>query len=201
VLIAAVPPAVAVIPYTYHLDGNTSLSLVGSIAAYLSALLITPLVSISLLGTNFIEPMKLLTILVELIIVSLIVSRVMRLSSGLPSLEKHRGVAVNWGFFLVVYTIIGLNRDAFLGQHLILLRVSAIAFTSTFILTYLINSVAKLLGVSKPDHISLISLGTKKNYGMATAVCLTFFSARTAIPTVAAIAQFIYLTFTIKKMG
>jgi Kef-type K+ transport system membrane component KefB len=148
---------------------------------------------------------KLLTILAELIVAPLIVSRVLRLSRVLPALEKHRGIAVNWGFFLVVYTIIGLNRDAFLGQPLILVRVSAIAFTSTFILTYLINYVAKLLGVSKPDRLSLILLGTRKNYGMATAVCLTFFSARAAIPTAAAIAfaiaQFIWLTFTVKKMG
>jgi BASS family bile acid:Na+ symporter len=204
VLIAAVPPAVAVIPYTYHLDGNTSLSLVGSIAAYLSALLITPLLSISLLGTNFIEPSKLLIILTELIIAPLIVSRVIRLSRVLPALEKHRGIAVNWGFFVVVYTIIGLNRDAFLGQPLTLLRVSAIAFTSTFILTYLINYAAKLLGVGKPDRISLILLGTRKNYGMASAVCLAFFGARAAIPTAVAIAfaiaQFIWLTFTVKTM-
>jgi bile acid:Na+ symporter, BASS family len=205
VLIAAVPPAVAVIPYTYTLDGNTSLSLVGSIGAYLSALIITPLLSISLLGTNYIEPVKLAAILIELIIAPLIVSRLLRLSSVLPVLEKHRGVAVNWGFFLVVYVIIGLNQDAFLAQPLVLLRVSTIAFATTFILTYVINSVARLLGVSKPDRISLILLGTRKNYGMATAVCLTFFSARAAIPTAVAmafaIAQFIWLTFTVKKMN
>lgn len=205
VLIAAVPPAVAVIPYTYHLGGNTSLSLVGSIAAYLSALLITPLVSISLLGTNFIEPKKLGLILAELIIVPLIVSRGLRLSRVLPALEQHRGIAVNWGFFLVVYTIMGLNRDAFLGEPLTLVRVSAIAFTSTFVLTYLINYVSRRRGVSKPDRLSLILLGTRKNYGMATAVGLTFFGPRATIPTAVAIAfaiaQFIWLTFRVKKMG
>jgi len=204
VLIASVPPAVAVIPYTHHLGGNTSLSLIGSVAAYLSALLFTPLLSISLLGTNFVKPIKLLIILAELIIAPLIVSRILRLSSLLPALEKHRGIAVNWGFFLVVYTIIGLNRDAFLGQPLTLLRVSAIAFTTTFILAYLINYVAKLLGVSKPDRLSLILLGTRKNYGLAAAVSLTFFGSRAAIPTAVAmafaIAQFIFLTFTVKKM-
>jgi predicted Na+-dependent transporter len=64
--------------------------------------------------------------------------------------------------------------------------------------------VAKLLGVSKPDRLSLILLGTRKNYGLAAAVSLTFFGSRAAIPTAVAmafaIAQFIYLTFTVKKM-
>jgi BASS family bile acid:Na+ symporter len=205
VLIASVPPAVAVVPYTYHLGGNTSLSLVGSVAAYFSALIVTPLFSISFLGTSFIEPVKLMVILGELIVAPLIFSRIIRLSKVLPALEKHRGIAVNWGFFIVVYTIIGLNRDAFLGQPLTLLRVSVIAFASTFILAYLINYVAKAFGMSKPDRLSLILLGTRKNYGLAAAVSLTFFGSRAAVPTAVAmafaIAQFIWLTFTVKKMG
>lgn len=91
-------PAVAVIPHTCDLGGKISLSLVGSIAAYLSASLITALLSISLLRTNFIGRVKLLTILAELIIAQFITSRILRLLRVLPALEKHRGIAVNWCF-------------------------------------------------------------------------------------------------------
>ena len=204
VLIAAVPPAVAVIPYTYRLGGNTSFSLIGSVAAYLSALVITPLISISFLGVNFIEPTKLLITMTQLILAPLVLSRILRMTGIVPLLEKYRGIVVNWGFFIVVYIIIGLNRDTFLGEPLTLLRVSAIGFITSFVFTYIINYGGRFFGVSKADRISLILLGTRKNYGLAAAVSLAFFSPRVAMPTAVAMAfailQFIWLNFTVKNM-
>ena len=61
--------------------------------------------------------------------------------------EGWRGPVVNWGFFLVIYTIVGLNRDAFLEEPGTLLLVCAIAFASTFVLAEVINRVSRLLGV------------------------------------------------------
>ena len=72
VLIAAVPPGVAVIPFTFFLNGNSLFSLVGTIGAYLGALIITPLFALGFLGTAFIHPVKLFIILVELILLPLI---------------------------------------------------------------------------------------------------------------------------------
>jgi BASS family bile acid:Na+ symporter len=43
VLIAAVPPAVAVIPFTAILDGDVVYTLAGTVASYLAALFIMPL--------------------------------------------------------------------------------------------------------------------------------------------------------------
>jgi len=204
VLVAAVPAAVGVIPFSYHLSGNTNLSLVGTAATYLAALVITPLISMLLLGVNLIDPVRLLIILAELIIGPFILSRILRRTGIATTLERFRGAIVNWGFFLVIYTVIGLNRDVFLGEPATLLRLSIVAFASTFILAYLINRVSKLLNVDKPDRISLALLGTRKNYGLAAAVALTFFNSRVAAPTAVASAfaviHFIWLTFRVKKM-
>ncbi len=204
VLIAAVPPAVAVIPYTYHLGGNIRLSLVGTVAAFLAALMLTPLISILFLGTSYIEPVRLLINLGELIIAPLIISRILRQTGIAKSLEKHRGPIVNWGFFIIIYTIIGLNRDTFIGEPFTLFLVSIVAFASSFLLTYLINLVFRYFGFDKADRISFILLGTRKNYGLAAAIALQFFSARTAMPTAVAmtfaIFQFIWLTFWVKKI-
>ena len=53
VLIAAVPPAVAVIPFTAILEGNVSSTLSGTVASYLAALLIMPLMFWIFIGTGF----------------------------------------------------------------------------------------------------------------------------------------------------
>jgi BASS family bile acid:Na+ symporter len=50
VIIAAVPPAVAVIPFTFFLNGDEKHSLLGTIGAYLGALIIMPLVALTFLG-------------------------------------------------------------------------------------------------------------------------------------------------------
>jgi BASS family bile acid:Na+ symporter len=204
VLVAAVPPAVAVIPYTYHLGGNTRLSLVGTVSAFLAALVLTPMISILFLGTSYIAPVRLLVNLGELIVAPLIISQVLRKTGIAGKIEKYRGLAVNWGFFIIVYIIIGLNRETFTSEPLTLVLVSVVAFISTFLLTYFIDLVFKYFGFDKADRISFILLGTRKNYGLAAAIALEFFSPRTAMPTAVAMAfailLFIWLTFSVKKM-
>lgn len=205
VLVAAVPPAVAVIPFTYHLGGNINYSLVGSVAAHLMAFVMAPFICTLLLGTNLLQPQQLLISLAELIAAPFVVSRVLRLTRIVPWLEKYRGTIVNWGFFLVIYTIIGLNRGAFLEQPAALLGLSTVGFACTFVIAYVINRIARVLGVAKPNRISLAVLGAWKNYGLAGAIALTFFSSKAAMPaavtTAFAILNFIWLTFWTKKSG
>lgn len=204
VILAAVPPAVAVIPFTYRLDGDIEFSLVGTVASYLAAIFITPLIAISFVGTSLIPPGRLLLTLGELIAIPFGVAYLLRRTGLASRLEKYRGTIINWGFFVVVYTIVGLNQDAFLTQPLTLLPIALIAFVSTFGLGYLVDRLARFLGRDKPNRISLIFLVTRKNYGMAAAIALALFGPRGAIPaavaTVFAVSHFIWLNFWVKRM-
>jgi BASS family bile acid:Na+ symporter len=204
VIMAAVPPAVSVIPFTYRLEGDVDFSLIGTVASYLAALFITPLISIVFVGTSLIPPGRLLMALGELIAIPFGVAYLLRRTGVASRLEKYRGTIINWGFFVVVYTIVGLNQGAFLAQPLTLLPMALIAFVSTFVLGYLIDRLARFLSRDKPSRISLIFLGTRKNYGMVAAIALALFSPRGAIPaavtTVLAVVHFIWLTFWVKRM-
>jgi BASS family bile acid:Na+ symporter len=194
VILAAVPPAVAVIPFTGFLDGNLEFSLLGSLGAYLGALIITPLVTLGLLGTAFIDPVKLVIIVVELIIVPLIASRVLLWTGASGRLAPVKGTAVNWCFFLVVYTIVGLNRAIFLRSPLSLVPVALIAVASTFLLGFAIERVALWRGVPHETATSLVMLGTLKNYGLAAGVALALVGGRTAVPaTVASVFLIVYI--------
>jgi len=194
VILAAVPPAVAVIPFTGFLEGNVTFSLIASLGAYLGALIITPLIALSFLGTSFIEPIKLLTIMVELIILPLILSRILLWTRANVWIDPIKGAITNWSFFIVVYTVVGLNREVFVSQPLSLLPVVAIAISSTFLLGWIIESVGHLFHIDSKMLSSLVLLGTLKNYGLAAGLSLALFSKQTALPaTVSTIFLIIYI--------
>jgi BASS family bile acid:Na+ symporter len=194
VIIAAVPPAVAIIPFTGFLNGNSTFSLIGSIGGYLGALIITPLLVLGLLGTGSVEPVKLFTIMVELIMVPLVLSRILVLTGVAAKIEPLRGTITNWSFFVVSYTIVGLNRAVFLGHPLSLIPVALVALGSTFLLGLVIEKVGDLFRIDKETLTSLILLGTLKNYGVAGGLALALFSKQTAVPaTVSVIFMIIYI--------
>jgi BASS family bile acid:Na+ symporter len=188
VIVAAVPPAIAVIPFTGFLNGNTAFSLIGSVGGYLGALVITPLMAGGFFGTAFIDPAKLVAIMVELIILPLIISRILLWSRTAKRIEPVKGTIINWSFFVVVYTVVGLNRDVFLGRPLSLLPVVAIAAASTFLLGWIIERVGLFFRIDSDIVTSLVLLGTLKNYGLAAGLSLALFSEQTAVPaTVSAV--------------
>jgi len=203
VIVAAVPPAVAVVPFSYMLGGNTVFSLTGLIATYLAALVLTPAIMVLFLDVGFFNPIKLLSILGQLIVIPLVVSRILLFTGLTRNINKWRGTVVNWSFFVVVFTIIGLNRQVFFGNFDVLLKITIIAIAISFILGYAIELIAKVLHVDQATNVSLILMGTKKNYGLASVIALTLLSERAAIPgticLVFAILHTVWLSFHFKK--
>ena len=194
VIIAAVPPAVAVIPFTFFLKGDGPFSLVATIGAYLGALIIMPLIALGFLGLGLIDPFKLIVIMIELIIAPLIVSRLLMRIGMNPRLESVKGAITNWSFFLITYTIVGLNRELILHQPLSLLPVAFIAVTSTFFLGWAIERIGNIFRIPKNKLISLVLLGTLKNYGLAGGLALALFSKQTSVPaTVSTVFMTVYI--------
>jgi BASS family bile acid:Na+ symporter len=205
IMLGAVPAAVAVIPFTYNLEGDVDYSLIGTVATYLTALAMIPTISIFFLGVSIIQPEQLLIAMGQLIAIPLGLSQILRRTGIAQKLDKYRGSIVNWSFFVVVYAIVGLNRNAFLQEPLTLLRISVVAFLTTFVLSTIIGRVARSIDKDKANRISLILLGTRKNYGLAAAIALTIFSPRAAMPAAVAmvfsIGHFIWLTFRVRQIS
>ncbi|MBN1152555.1 MAG: hypothetical protein JXA58_05025 [Dehalococcoidia bacterium] len=202
VLIAAVPPAVAVIPFTYKLGGDVPFTLVGSVAGHLAAFVLTPLITVLVLGSSLVEPRQLVLALLQLIAIPFVVSRVVRMSSRVVTwLDRYRGTLINWGFFVVVYTIIGLNRAAFFGFSPELLAVLLVSALCTFGIAFSTYGVSRLIGVPASTRVSYTIMAAWKNYGLAGAIALLYFGEAAALPaavtTAFAIANFIVLSTTI----
>jgi bile acid:Na+ symporter, BASS family len=183
VLIAAVPPAVAVIPFTGILKGNESFTLFSTIGAYLVALMILPLMAFFFLSIKSIDPMRLMVITGELILLPILISRVLLFKGWHKPIAPFKGPITDWSFFLIIYTIVGLNRQIIMGNPTLILPVATIAFLSIFVLGYLIDTAGRLLRVERKTLISLTLLGTLKNYGLSGGLSLIFFSKEASLPS------------------
>jgi BASS family bile acid:Na+ symporter len=183
VLIAAVPPAVAVIPFTAILEGNVSATLSGTVASYLAALLIMPLMFWIFIGTGFDDPYKLVRIMLLLIVLPLVLSRMIIYFNWQDRLAPVRGSLTNWGFFIVLYSIIGVNRDLIFSQPLTIIPVAGIAFATTFILGWIIQKIGVLFNVDKENIVSLVLQGTLKNQGISGGLAIALFAKEAAVPS------------------
>ncbi len=194
VIMTAVPPAVAVIPFSVILNGNQTLALIGTLGCYLAALILTPLIANGFLGSSFGDPAKIMTIMFELILLPLVLSRVLIRFGWVKRLEPWRGAITNWSFFLIVYTIIGLNRQLFFERPGTLVLPGLIALASTFLLGWLIEKVGRVWGADPQTVTTMVLLGTQKNTGLAAGLALTLFSEKTAVPaTITTIFMLVYM--------
>src|SRR5512145_3003207 len=132
VLIAAVPPAVAVIPFTAILEGNVSYTLSGTVASYLAALVVMPLTFWVFLGSGFTDFSKLVQIMILLIVLPLILSRIILYFRLQNRIAPVHGLLTNWGFFIVLYSMIGVNRDLMFNQPLLIAPLALVAVATTF---------------------------------------------------------------------
>ncbi len=199
ILLAAVPPAVAVIPFSGFLNGNGTLSFIGTVGAYLGGLVIMPLIAIGLHSSAALDPLQLLMVTLELIVLPLCVSRILIREGWRERIAPYRGNVTNWSFFVVLYTLIGLNRNTILGQPSILLPIVAVSVLTMFILGFLIDWIGSRFHLQRETRMSLVLLGTLKNQGLAGGIALTMFSQEAALPaavsTMVMIAYIIWLDF------
>ena len=203
VVLATVPPAVGVVPFSYILGGNTLFSLIGLTAAYLSALFIMPAIMALFLGTGYFDPLRLLIILGQLVLLPIILSRILLAINLVERIRPWRGTITNWSFFIVLFTIVGLNREAFFSDFDTLLRIIVIAVIISFILGFILDLSTRALRVNRETSISMILMGTTKNYGLASGILLTLFGERAALPasvcTVFAVLHVVWLGFRFRK--
>lgn len=203
IVLAAVPPAVAVIPFTNFLGGDPDFSLVGFIACYLGAFIITPLTLTVFLGSQPGFQARIITLLVELIVLPFILSRLLVRFKVDDAIKPFKGTLINWSFFIVIYAIVGLNRMVFVRDPFSLTPLLVIVVLVTFIMGFLVENISDRLGVDAKTIMSLVLLGTSKNSGFAAGITIALFSAESTVPsTVTTVLMLLYVIYLdLRKRG
>lgn len=174
VVMAAVPPAVAVLPLTKLLDGDSTLSLYSEVLCYLASLILMPGIIFVFTSRTGVSLWYISEIVLLLILLPAIASRFIR-GRRLDTVPP-----INLGFFLVTYTVVGLNSQALFGADTS--SVALIAVARTFVIGAVVYLCARLVGVEMQKRISYTLFASFKNLGMAAAVSLVLFGPKAGIP-------------------
>jgi BASS family bile acid:Na+ symporter len=183
VIMAAVPPAVAVVPVTKILRGNVQQTIISLSFLYLTSLILTPLILFIFLGEQ-VTIWKMLETVIEFIVLPLILSRLVR---RLQFSSTQDTIIVNVCFFLVMFGIVGLNRMA-LGQDGYLL-----GLLTVFIMIRTIGTALTVFIIGdkrKADRKILVPLAlfaSFKNDGLGLLIASTILPPIASVPFIIAI--------------
>jgi BASS family bile acid:Na+ symporter len=184
ILLAAVPSAIAVIPFTYMLKGDMQISLVSSTFLYVVALAITPLMTLVFVGTA-ISPITILWYVAVLIFLPMALSRGV---NKIPLSGQSRTILINIFFFVLTFTVTGANRNAFFADGLLVMSLLLVAVIRTFVLGTVVEVIARKLKVDRKERIPMVLFATYKNTGMAAALAVALIGSEAAIPATICIA-------------
>jgi BASS family bile acid:Na+ symporter len=196
VVIVAAPPGVAIIPFSYILKGKVEYAIVAVTGAFISSIFIAPLLVKIFANSEGIKPFNLFITMVQLVVIPLVIGQVLRHKSVFPFIQVIRGKVVDWGFALLIFVAVGVNRQVFFSNPTVLMLVVITIILITFGLGTVYDIIAKKLGVSPPIRITQNMLTTIKSSGFSVFTALTLFGQEAAIPSaVLAIMVLVYLIY------
>jgi BASS family bile acid:Na+ symporter len=179
VVMAAVPCAIAVIPFTRLLKGDVPLSTSGFVVGYLFSLIITPAI-IWLFFRQAINLYELLEKIFQLVILPIFFSRIIRFIK--IDFSNNETKLTNIFFFFTTFGFVGINRETLVNEIFSLKEVMLVLFLRTFVLVFIIYFLLQKLKVEKKYAISLTVFTGYKNLGYAALLSLTFFGREAALP-------------------
>jgi len=181
IVMAAIPPAVAVIPFTSILKGDLDLSVGSSAFLYVLSLILAPIIVIMFIGKD-IDVLKLLEELILMIILPLIISRVLLHFNVNEKMGGSKDILINLGFFILIFTVVGVNRSAFQNDLSIMIPIAFICFMRTFVAGVVVYYLSKFARVDDRTRINYLLFGSFKNLGLTIIIALTLFGGEAAVP-------------------
>jgi BASS family bile acid:Na+ symporter len=193
VALAAIPPAVYIVPLTYLLKGDVKTALGGELISYILALAMAPLITLAFLGQG-VGILEIAGLLLLLIITPLLVSHALkRLPDSFFSRSKP---AVNLSLALVIYAVIGINQKALFSDFTVLLPLLFIVFFRSFGLGSIVYCVSRRLCASRESAITYTLFASYKSVGMAAVFALVLSGTAAGLPAgLAAIFEVSFLLF------
>jgi bile acid:Na+ symporter, BASS family len=196
VLIAAAPPAIAIIPLSNLFKADAISSIAGLAGAYLGALLIAPLIVLGFVKDIPLSYWGLLLLVVELILLPLVVSRIAVEKEWDKIIEPYEGIIIDICFFIVFYTITASNKDILVDWSSDLSSIAIIAFLIIFLVALAIVKAGGFFHTAENKITSLLLLGTMKNYALAGGIGLIIFDRKAALSAlIFAAVNFIYVNW------
>ncbi len=192
ILVAAVPSAISVIPFTFIMKGDLEPTVVSTTLLYIAALAFTPLLTFLFLG-EAVEVMVLVTYIGILLLLPLAISRPL---SKLEIDPRDRTVMINIALFVLFVAIAGPNRDIFFNDWRLLAALLAAAFVRIFGIGLLWDRYLRRKKVERGRRVPEVMFSSHKNTGLAATLAITLLGPEAAVPaTVCAVVDIAWLIF------
>ncbi len=180
VLMAAVPPAIAVVPITSILKGDTRWSLISLALLYVLGLGLVP--AITLVFTNQAAPFEELVLQTVLLIgVPLVASRFLR---GWSRVADFRGSAVSISFFFLIVAIAGSTRAPLLAHPELIASLAVLSFARTFLLGGVVFTLTRALRVPWAERVAVTAFSSFKNLGLTVVLAFALFGSVATLPSI-----------------
>ena len=203
IVIAASPPGIAVIPFTYILKGDLNYAVIGTLGAFLASIPFAPIFIKVFTQSSGISPMELFLLMVKLVLLPLILSRILLWKPIKTTVVKTRGKIVDWSFALIIFTAVDMNRHVFFSDPLTLLRVALVLIFCTFALGAIFNFLFKKRYGNNSKMIPANLLTTIKSSGFSVVPAMALFGEKAAIPSavlaVVVLSYLIYLSIRVES--
>lgn len=180
VLMAAVPPAIAVVPITSYLKGDTRRALISLALLYLLGLGLVPLITLAFTShTASVEELVFQTVL--LVGVPIVASRPLRRWSRVADVRTS---VVSVSFFFLVVAVAGSTRGPLLARPDLIMALGLMAFTRTFILGGAVFALAALLRRSHEQRVAATAFASFKNLGLTVVLAFSVYGATATLPAI-----------------
>lgn len=180
ILMAAVPPAILVVPLTSFLRGDVRTALISDAALYLLGLATFPAFALLLLSRSVsVEDLVVQTLL--LIGIPIVISRPLR---GWRRIHDVRPTAVGLSFFFLVLAIAGSARGLLLERLSLVAGLSALSLLRTFGLGVLLFGLTRIPRLRRDRRIEVLTFGGFKNLGLTVVLASTLFGPLASLPAV-----------------
>ncbi|MCF8338736.1 MAG: hypothetical protein K9I74_12235 [Bacteroidales bacterium] len=175
VVIAATPPAIAVIPFSINLKGDAQFSIVGIVGGNIAGIVLAPVIIMIFSAQGAIDPMAVVTLILKMLAVPMLVSRLLRIKPVHGFIEKHRSILIDYGFLLVAMTVIGITRSLLFNNTLEAIIPFLIVVFMMFGLGYLFQVYLNARRIDPHLIISNKLILVMKNAGFASVMAMGLF--------------------------
>lgn len=196
VFIALAPPGVVIVPFSTLLKADVKHAVVGVMGGYLALLVIFPLTVVLVLGRAFVDYGQLLSLIGYFILLPFLLSRLLSLDRTRAVMNKWRASLINLSFSLIVYVVVGLNRDIIVGQigEIVkpMLILALVLFGGGWVLEYALRKRS----MPRERIKTLGLLFNVKNTGFSAVTALALLNERAALPSAAlSVVLLLYLIY------
>ena len=172
VMLSAVPCAISIMTMTFYMKGDLKLGMMGFSLIYMSALILTPLITHVLMGEAA-SWVKILEYVVLFVVIPFAIDVPLNRVTIPP---KVKVMVMNVVILVMVFISVGFRRDYLIANPDIALWLLIANLFRIFVPSLAMIFVLRRMGCAKERGVVYVAISTWRNSGLAATLCIIMFS-------------------------